>query len=435
MDAPRSFIARRIYGATLLRLGNAKAAAEQIKPLIDEGQRDAGVLALYGMALVQLGDYQQAMTYFENAVAASPDKAALRTQLAVSQMALGDQQSAARELQAVLKIDPDSMQAMVMLALIDLKAGDFDKALATATKLAQKYKDQPIAYNLIGAAHLGKGDLEKAERYFKLALEKSPTYHEARRNLAQLYRVSGKLDEARRQYVRVLESNAGDVKAMLALADLARLQGQPEAMVDWLNKAVRAEPKSLEPRLQLIGAYLAIGDRNRALTEALGVGREFPDNPAAIEAVGRTQAMVENYQEAAATFNRLVSLLPENIGARRLLGQAQWRAGDKEAARGTFRRALGLEGNHGEILLDLIDLEQELGNFETALSYAGQLRQEYPNMNVADATIGKLYMGAKNWRKAAEAYERAAAIEPNKGIVIGLYQAYSNGGRPEKAIA
>lgn len=430
---PRSFAARRIYGATLLRLGNAQGAVDALQPLIDEGQQEASILALYGMALVQLGDYQQAMTYFENAVAASPDTAALRTQLAVSQMALGDQQSAARELQAVLKMEPDSMQAMVMLALIDLKSGEFDRALETATTLSKKYKNQPIAENMIGAAYLGKGDVANAERYFRLSLEKDANYHEARRNLAQIHRVKGELDESRRQYSRVLEGAPDDVKSMLALADLARLQGQPEAMVDWLTRAVRADPSVLEPRLQLIAGYLGIGDRNKALSEAMSVARDFPENPTAIEAVGRTQGMAESFDEAVITLNRLVSLVPDNVGARRLLGQAQWRAGDRDAARGTFRRALSLEGELGPILLDLIELEREAGNFDQALSYAGQLRQEFPNMNVADATLGRLYSAMENWPRAAEAYERARAIEANKPIVLGLYQAYTNMKAHDKA--
>ncbi|GAB4139548.1 MAG: PEP-CTERM system TPR-repeat protein PrsT [Sphingomonadales bacterium] len=431
---PRSFMARRIYGATLMRLGNPQGALDALQPMIDEGEKDSGLLALYGMALVQIGDFQQAMTYFENAVAAAPDRAALRTQLAVSQMALGDPQSASRELEAVLKMDPDSLQAMVMLSLIDLKAGEFDKALATATKLAEKYKDQPIADNLIGTAHLGKGDVGQAERYFKLALEKNPDYHEARRNLAQLYRAAGQLDESRRQYVRVLEGDPDNVQSMLALADLARLQGQPEVMVDWLGKAVRVDPEALEPRLQLIAAFLGLGNQNRALTEAASLGREFPDNASAVEAVGRTYALAEDYDEAIFHFNRLITLVPENPGARRLLAQAQWRSGDVEAARATLRRALSLEGNLGDILLDLVNLEQEQGNFETALGYAGQLRQQFPNMNVADAAIGRVQMGARNWAAAAEAYERARATESNKGIVIGLYQAYSNLGAHDKAV-
>jgi putative PEP-CTERM system TPR-repeat lipoprotein len=432
---PQSIVARRVLGATYLRQKDADSAFEMLYPLIEAGAEDAALLTLVGTAEAQRGNFDEAMTYFENAVAAAPDRTNLRTQLAMSRIALGDPDRATRELETVLEVEPDSLNALVMLSLIDLREGKFNESKATATKLVTTYPELSLGYNLLGASYLGLNDTAKAKDYFELALAKDPSYHEARRNLAQLYRVQGKFGEARRQYLRILEEDRQSAKTMLQLAALSRTEGNMEESVEWLSRAVDVQPTALPPRLELVSAYLVLGDNNRALNEALEAQRDFPNNPVAVELLAKTYAVNGEYDLAVANFDKWIELDPTNMNARRLKGRTYWRSGDVSGARRAFQGALEQKGDKRTVFMDLINLESSEGNLDRALDFTEQLRAEYPQSNAADLAAGDLYMGAVQYERAIDAYSKAWKVQPSKRAAVNMNLAYRQLGQPDKAIA
>lgn len=431
---PQSIVARRVLGAAYLRQKKADSAYEMLYPLVEAGAEDAALLTLIGTAEAQRGNFDEAMTYFENAVAAAPDRTNLRTQLAMSRIALGDPDRATRELESVLDVEPDSLNALVMLSLIDLREGKFQTSKETATKLVTTYPDLSLGYNLLGASYLGLNDTAKAKEYFELALAKDPSYHEARRNLAQLYRVQGKFGEARRQYLRILEEDRQSAKTMLQLAALSRTEGNMEESVEWLSRAVDVQPTALPPRLELVSAYLVLGDNNRALNEALQAQRDFPNNPVAVELVAKTYAVNGQYDQAVANFDKWIDLDPSNLNARRLRGRTYWRSGDVSGARRSFLGALELSGDKRAVFMDLINLESSEGNLDRALDFTEQLRAEYPSSNAADLAAGDLYMGAVQYERAIAAYSKAWAVQPSKRAAVNMNLAYRQLGQNDKAI-
>nr|WP_281277533.1 tetratricopeptide repeat protein [Hankyongella ginsenosidimutans] len=155
-----------------------------------------------------------------------------------------------------------------MTTLIDLRASNFKVAEASAKRLIATYPKLPIGYNMLGAAYLGLNNLKFAEANFRKSLEMKPDYHEARRNLAQLLVAQKRFDEARRELLRVLDTDRGNLRTMLALSNLAGQQNKTDEQLDWLRKAVGANPQSLQPRLALVQTYLKLGDKKGALNEA-----------------------------------------------------------------------------------------------------------------------------------------------------------------------
>ncbi len=437
--APNSVIARRLMGAALLRRGNPDEAINMLKPLFDSGQADSRLLALMGSAYAKKNDFQKAEKYLQDAVQAEPKSSTLRTQLAMAQLALGQNVEAGKELKNVLASDPKSLQAMVMATLIDLRSRNFKGGLANAQRLVATYPNLPVGYNMLAAAYLGSGDIKSAEKNFLAALAKKPDYHEARRNLAQLYIVTKpqRFEDARRELNKVLATDRNNVKTMLLLGDIAQMQGKTDEYVQWLQKAVAVDPKLMPTRLALVNAFMRTGDKTRAMNEIAAMNREFPDNIAVIETMGKAQAANGKYRDAITSFQQLVNKAPNNIPAHQLLGRAQWSNKQRDEARKTFQRALGITNapGRGFLLLDLINLEAEAGNFETALGYAGEMRKAFPGQNLADKTMGDLYMGNQQWAKAATSYEAAAKVAFDKVVALNLSRAYSRMNQTDKAVA
>jgi cellulose synthase operon protein C len=434
--APNNLVARRLFGAVQIKKNDFDGAIKTFKPMIDSGQADAQVIALSATAYARKNDFVTAANQFERSLQLDPTNEAIRTQLAMARIAQGNTTQATQDLQAILKKNPTSLQALMLVTLTDLRTRNFPQSLASARKFVAAYPKLPLSYNMLGAAWLGNNNSVEAEKNFKIALQIKPDYHEARRNLANLYRVTGKYADAKRELQTVLATDRSNVRTMLALAQVASAQNKTEETIEWLRKAVAVNPKSMPPRLALANAYMRLGDRQKALVEANSLDRDFPNNAAAIETLGKTQASAGQFVPAIATFTRLTSLMPNSVQAAQLLARAQWSNKEYDAARRNFQRAIAVTNGQGKnfVYLDLLNLEAERGNFDKAVSYANEMRKVSSDKTLADTTIGDLYMGAKQWSNAATAYEAARKQGFNPKIAVNLSRAYQNLGQNDKAI-
>jgi cellulose synthase operon protein C len=433
--SPGNPVARRLYGAVQIKKNDFDGAIQTFKPLIDSGQADAQVFGLSATAYARKNDFATAANHYERALQLDPGSETLKTQLAMARIAMNNTKQATQDLQSVLQKNPTSLQALMLLTLTDLRTRNFKSALTSAQRFVRAYPKLPLSYNMLGAAWLGNNNSAEAEKNFKIALQLKPDYHEARRNLANLYRVTGKFADAKRELQTVLATDRSNVRTMLALAQVASSQNKTEETVEWLRRAVQVNPKSLPPRLALANAYLRLGDRQKALTEASALDRDFPNNSAAVETLGKTQASLKQFGPAVGTFTRLTTIMPNSIQAMQLLGRAQWSNKEYDAARRSFQRALNLNGiGKNVVYLDLLNLEAERGNFDQAVAYANEMRKVSPDKSLADTTIGDLYMGAKQWTKAASAYEAAKKLGFTPKIAVNLSRAYRNMGNNAKAI-
>lgn len=435
--APNHDLARRLYAMTLMRTGDADGAINAAKPLLTKNPNDGRLLALMASAYARKGNYDEAEAYLEKAVAADPNQSALKTQLAMTRVAQGENMSAIRDLEEVLKEDPTSLQALMMTSLVKMRAGNFKEALLTSDKLVKAHPDLAIGYNLRGAAFLGQSKVKEAESNFRAAIQKNPNYHEARRNLAQLLAADGRTADARRELMRALEGDGQNPKTLMALADVARMEKKPDEQIEWLKKAVATNRDTIAPRMRLIQAYLDGKKNQQALSEANALNRDFPNNPAAIETVGRTQLAVNDPGAAAATFERLTKAVPNDVNARILHARALHANKRTDAARRAYTMALNLKDqNVTQVYLDLMGLEARDGKFKEAIAHAQALKARYPKSAVADRALGDLYMGNRQWEQAIASYE---AVRKRNGVdrtlALSLAQAYTYAKKQDQAVA
>ncbi|MFQ5957737.1 MAG: XrtA/PEP-CTERM system TPR-repeat protein PrsT, partial [Alphaproteobacteria bacterium] len=106
-DVPGHRAARRLLGATQLRIGRADEAVATLDPLLDGGdEEDATLLAMIGTAAVRSGDLVAGSEYFQRAAALRPEAADIRTQLGLTRIALGQRELGIEDLEQAIEIDP-----------------------------------------------------------------------------------------------------------------------------------------------------------------------------------------------------------------------------------------------------------------------------------------------------------------------------------------
>jgi tetratricopeptide (TPR) repeat protein len=125
-----------------------------------------------------------------------------------------------------------------------------------------------LALLLVAGCSLGTNKarlLERAERYFN----------------------AGEYDSARIEYLNLLQADAENAIAIRQLGAIWSEQGAPMRALPYLLKSRDLDPNNLDIRLRLATAFLALGQRSEARTEAMAVLEQgsSPSSPTSDEAM------------------------------------------------------------------------------------------------------------------------------------------------------
>jgi len=138
--------------------------------------------------------------------------------------------------------------------------------------------------------------------------------------------------------------DSGDLRYARALA--AEGAGQPEVLVDDLQRLIAAEPDNAQA-LNALGYHYA--QRDERLDEASELLEKasalLPDDPAVMDSLGWLRFRQDDTDEAIRLLSRALSILPDaEIAAH--LGEALWVAGRRDEARQVWGEALADAPDH-----------------------------------------------------------------------------------------
>lgn len=434
--APGNLYARKLLVASLARSGQAQRAKEVLDVALKQAPNDGSVLGLAGEIAMLNNDFPQAGDFFAKAAKLDPKSAGLRTGLALTRFASGEADTGVADLEAAAALDAQGYQADVLLVLSHVRRGAFDQALRAVQALEKKQPNNPLTYNLKAAIYLGKKDAAAARKHLERALEISPTYTPAAANLAQLDLQDNNAKAARARLEAVLQKDANNVQALLTLANLApRLGAGVKEQVEWLERARRASPTSMQPTLMLVRLHAESGEVKKALEVAQQALAAKPDQPEVLDALGAVQLASGEGNQALATYSKLASLQPDSALAHFRLAGAQAANSRPQEAGASLKKALSLNPQFTEAHVALAQVEAGAGRTAEALKIAQRLQKEQPKSPAGFTLEGDLLVTEKKHAQAAKAYETAYALVPSAQLAVRMHAAYSNAGRPAEADA
>lgn len=425
---PGNAYARKLLASTELKTGRAQNALETLKPLQTDDHPDPQVLALTGEAYAQSKDFGAATKYFEKAAALAPKNAALRTQIALSHLAGGDSERAVADLQSAAELDPTQSRADTLLVITHLSRKEYDKALRAIADLEKKQPNSPDTLNLKAAAYIGKHDLANARKSLEQALALKPDYYPAAANLAQLDLQDKKPDAARKRFQDLLKNAPGNVEAMLALAGLEARAGREKEYLEWLEKAAKAGPTALRPRLLIAQYYLNKKDPQKALAMAREAQAANAASPDALNMLGTAQLAAGENDNALVSFNKLTQLAPKSAEAHLRLAQAQIALKDRAAAVASANKALELKPDFADANIFLFSLQMQTEHPTEALAIARKVQKQSPKAALGYAMEADVLMEQKQHKEAAKLYETAFSIQKNGPLAVKLHAAYNQAG-------
>lgn len=321
--------------------------------------------------------------------------------LGFSRYQAGDLQGAVDYYLQLLEFDPDNSEALSWVGRIYLEADDPDAALPYITQLQQLAPtDAGVAYQLSlaqamdqfgaqaadaffgGAGHYERGETRQALTAFEAALGANPQYFEAAVWAGRTALELGLPDRAARHWATAVQLQPDDTRSHYFLT-LARDQ------ITWGTAAASAFHQGQSD--YEAGDLAAAHD---AFVEAAH------GNDAYLQAwswAARTAQELERLPEAVRYWQEVLDRDPTDEGARYFQRVAEQKLAFGKEASADFLHA--------------VELYQQ-GSFEQAEQGFLQAVQANPRFASGWGYLGQLYFGQGRFSEAAEAYEKAAELDP-----------------------
>ncbi len=324
---------------------------------------------LNGVAMSTLGELEEAEQAFRKTLELDPTYSAAEVRLAETLIGQGeDDQLIRKHLESALAIDPNNVRAMVLLADRQRRAGQADQAVALLDRALQ-LQDSPQIHYQLGLAFRDTGALEVANAHLAKAEPESNPEGFLMRDPYSM---------------EVTRMDVGYTTAMKRARQAMSNRNFAEALSQY-RRASDSRANSVEARLGVVRATLALNRKQQAKTEADRLVVSFPNRPKVQFVAGRVYEAVE--------------------------------AGSGEPF---FLKALELDGNLVQAMLKLADYYQDQGRLNEALSFLARARNSRPGHVEASPRYARMLIQMGKIEEAKRVLSEDVAVTESPGPLVVL---------------
>jgi Flp pilus assembly protein TadD len=185
----------------------------------------------------------------------------------------------------------------------------------------------------------------------------------------------------------------------------------PEAIIEY-RRAVQADPRLGEARLQLAYAYASTGDGINALREYVRAADLMPDNKEAQQRAGAFMLLANQFTDAQGLAERMLKRNPNDVEAHLLLANALAGLKDMDGAVATFEKAVELDPNRSSTYSELGSIHMFSGNKEGAEAAFQKAIQLDPQNATAHFAYSNFLWANGDLAKAEQEMRTGLAIDP-----------------------
>jgi len=333
----------------------------------------------------------------------------------------------------LLKLSATHPGANYIQGLLHFQAGKYPEAISALSVAEPAAKQFPLALFFLSSAQLIENHLDLAAIQAVRFNRMLPESIRGRKLLATIYLQQGKFEDVQELLNPVLAGNPDDIGALNLMSNALLRDGKIDEGITLLSRVAVLQPDSPLAQVRLGAGLLMDGNNDDAaqhMEAALELAPEFQQADILLVMNYVQKRDFEAAIKAAEAYKtrHLTSVTPYN-----LLGRVYLEAGDKDKARASFEKALGLEkadpaANHNLAQMALLE-----GDVEVARSYYQTILSE--RKDYLPALIQLALLDAReNNTEAMEAHlEQAMKAHPKElqpRLLMARY--HLSKGRPDK---
>jgi tetratricopeptide (TPR) repeat protein len=354
------------------------------------------------------------------------------------------------------------------LGLILMAAEYYDLAASCYLTAQALVPDDARWPYYLGHLYRIKGEGARAAEQFSRALALRPADTPTLIWLGEMYLDQDRPEQAEPLFLRALSRDPGSAAALAGAGRTALARHDLPRAIDYLERAVAAEPQALGLHYSLAAAYRDLGQLDRAGShlERRGSGRPVPRDPLmeAYEAALHSPLTFETrgvraleggqVKEAADLFRKGLALTPDDPGLLHRLGTALFMAGDTGGAVQQFEQALrrrpefprahfglgmvlNLSGRHGEAIerfaaavkyqpdylearLGLVEALRVTGRLEESLPHLERIVELDPSLAEAWVMYATTLVRLRRYLEARDRLDEARRVHPGEPELTDL---------------
>lgn len=430
---PANLAAKFYLARAYLAQGKPEQATATLTPLLSAANPLPEIMLVAAQARLLQGDPKGSSELLARASKLHANHPSVRMALALTNLSKGNFDAGIQELEKIAASSDDS-DADLQLINARMARQEYPAALIAIQSLERKQPELPTPLDLRGQVLMKTGDKVEARKAFDAALKKDPQYLLSVANLATLDVMDGKPEQAQQRLEAQAKRDPANPAIHLALATLAQHTKAPsQTIVAELDKAIRADPRSVQARLQLIEQYNGAGDAGRALEAARGAIAAIPDNALLYEALAKSLVRSGDTRQALAAYLKLTQVAPTD--ATGYLGQANLLIATKDpvGALKVLQQLLAVAPAN----LDAKRLTAQAAMLQKqpdkALAVARELARDNPANPLGFVLEGDIHLDQKRWDQAATAYRTAMTKPDSDGVITRLHTALISGNKLPEA--
>jgi len=336
-----------------------------------------------------------------------------------------------------IELKPDESYLYSSLARAYANTGQTDEILKLADALKERSRDG-YSYSQLGEVYMAARLYDEAIEAYRKAVKLSPESH-YRSRLAQAYEQAGKPEEAETMYEKTTDPDMLRQR-MRTLSQ----QGNLETLLEIGKRILSsgAQPRQKRNTIQqLVQGY----SRQNKLAELATVFQERlaenPQDASTYSALGQIYMRQRNQPKATEMYEKATILAPNDDDAQSNLGQLYQSQRMYQKAIAAYRKALKLQPGLTHLYSQMANAYASIGKADEALKLVDELKQHMRsqrfggNQGFMQATLGDIYVAAKHYEEAIEAFKKAIELEPRNDRYFKdkLARAYEQAGKPDPA--
>ena len=380
---------------------------------------------------------QESVTVLKRTLQANPNNTPLLISLGNSLMQSGKTDEAEQVFQHLIKLEPKVLDHRVRLAVLYEQSKRPDQAEAVLREAIKLNSDDEQRWLVLAQLVAARSDAKKEESVLLEARKALPDSIKIRFALGRLYELTERKGQARQVYEEIVAENKKlppGLEAQVKLAALDWSGGKTEAAQQRLDEVLKENPQSADA-LTLRGRMsLARQDGKEAVQDFRLVLKDQPRNAEIELLLGQAYLLTGETALAMDSLEKALSINPKLPEAHLMLARLEMAEGHRAEARTHLELMLRDTPKDQEALSMLVDLQLADQDWRGAEETIGQLREAGVSPFVVYIAEGGLASGRKQWDKAVDGYEKAAAAQPdNPEPLVAIVKIDMGRGRTEQA--
>lgn len=207
-------------------------------------------------------------------------------------------------------------------------------------------------------------------------------------------------------------------EALVELGRRNRKAKRPQTALQYLSRALQADPTMIDAQVERGWAFLSMGDKVTAINDFTAAINKQPNLAQAYHGRGEVYYAMKDYDKAISDYSMAIANDPTNANLYNNRALAQEMNEDFQLAVTDYTQAIRLDGSSAVFLTNRGDLFSKMKEYRKAVSDFDRALKISPNYAWANNEMGLALHALKEFKDARPYLLKACELEPNNAKYI-----------------